>query len=107
MTEELNRSNNSRLQTFQEGEYMPRISISTSDTRIQIKCPQLPVRLASNIYKALDRYMELCGLHLDTVCFAHRHLSDGCSRFGRRGNLLICVADGKTEIVVYPQVLSR
>ena len=92
-----------------KGEHVliPRIPMIPTDMPFQFKRLQFPIRLAFaiTINKAQGQSLELCGLDLDTDCFSHGQLYVACSRVGKPDNLYICIDNGTTKNIVYPQAL--
>ncbi|GFU80453.1 ATP-dependent DNA helicase [Trichonephila clavipes] len=70
---------------------LPRIPMTLSDSPIQFKRLQFPVRLAfaMTINKSQGQTMTMCGLDLDNPCFSHSQLYVECSRFGNPLDLFV------------------
>ncbi|KAL1448486.1 hypothetical protein WDU94_010897 [Cyamophila willieti] len=87
--------------------FIPRIPLIPSDLPFQFKRLQFPIRLAFSmtINKAQGQSIKYCGINLDSPCFSHGQLYVGCSRVGDPRNLYLFIPDGKTNNIVYKQVL--
>jgi hypothetical protein len=81
---------------------LPRIPMIPSDTPIQFKRLQFPIRLAfaMTINKARQS-MQICGLDLENPCFSHGQLYVACSRVGKPSDLFILAPDGQTINIVH------
>jgi len=87
-----------------EDVFIPRIPLIPSNSTVEFKRLQFPVRLclAMSINKAQGQSMKVAGLDLSTPCFSHGQLYVGCSRVGSSKALYILAPEGKTVNVVYP-----
>jgi len=93
-----------------EGEvvFIPRIPLISSDFPVEFKRLQFPVRVAfaMTINKSQGQSIKYCGVDLRSQCFSHGQFYVACSRVGSPKNLFILAPNGKTNNVVYRQVLS-
>lgn len=91
-----------------ENVLIPRIPMITTDSSIEFKRLQFPVRLAFaiTINKAQGQTLKFAGISLETPCFSHGQLYVGCSRVGTPKNLIIYTPNGKTINIVYPLALK-
>ena len=89
--------------------FISKIPINPSDTPVEFKRIQFPVKIcfAMTINKAQGQSLRVAGLHLESPCFAHGQLYVGCSRVGSPSNLYIFAPNGKTRNIVYPEVLRK
>lgn len=87
---------------------IPRIPMVTTDSSIEFKRLQFPVRVAfaMTINKAQGQTLKFAGVSLETPCFSHGQLYVACSRVGTPSNLFIYTPNGKTNNVVYPLALK-
>jgi len=90
-----------------EDTFIPRIPLITSELPFQFKRLQFPVRLsfAMSINKSQGQTMKVVGLQLQEDCFAHGQLYVGCSRVGTSNKLYVYSPFGKTNNVVYKEVI--
>lgn len=87
---------------------LPRIPMIPTDTPIQFKRVQFPVRLAfaMTINKAQGQSMQICGLDLENQCFSHGQLYVACSRVGKPSDLFILAPGGQTKNIVHQLALQ-
>jgi hypothetical protein len=91
-----------------EDVFIPRIPLIPSDVPIPFKRLQFPVRLsfAMTINKSQGQTLNVAGLQLEDSCFSHGQLYVGCSRVGSPRHLFIYAPTGKTQNIVYTEVLT-
>lgn len=87
--------------------FIPRIPMITTDSTIEFKRLQFPVRLAFaiTINKAQGQTLKTVGISLETPCFSHGQLYVACSRVGTPNNLFIYTTNRTTHNIVYPIAL--
>lgn len=94
----------------QKGEnvLIPRIPMISTDSTIEFKRLQFPVKLAFSITinKSQGQTLKLAGLNLENQCFSHGQLYTACSRVGQPENLIIYTPTGKAKNVVYKKALT-
>lgn len=91
-----------------ENVLLPRIPMIPSDSPIQFKRLQFPIRLAfaMTINKAQGQTMTIYGLDLENSCFCHGQLYVACSRVGKPQNLFIYTENGETRNIVHNLALQ-
>lgn len=87
---------------------LPRIPMIPTDSLVQFKRLQFPIRLAyaMTINKAQGQSMKICGLDLETPCFSHGQLYVACSRVGKPTNLFVYAENGETKNIVHSLALQ-
>ena len=90
-----------------EDVFIPRIPLRPSNTPIEFKRLQFPVRLSfgMTINKSQGQTLKVVGLDLEEPCFSHGQLYVGISRVGDESNLYILAQNGRTKNIVYKEVL--
>jgi ATP-dependent DNA helicase PIF1 len=70
---------------------IPRIPMVPTDLPFDFKRLQFPVRLAfaMTINKSQGQSLQVCGINLEFLCFAHGQLFVACSRVGKPTSLFI------------------
>lgn len=100
--------------TIMNGKYkgenvlIPRIPMITTDSSIEFKRVQFPIRVAFaiTVNKAQGQSLKVAGVFLETPCFSHGQLYVACSRVGAPNNLIIYTPNGKTKNIVYQLALK-
>ena len=89
--------------------FIPRISIIPSDMPFQFKRLQFPVRLcfAMTINKSQGQTLQMVGIDLRQDCFSHGQLYVACSRVRSASSLVILQPEGRTDNIVYTEILNK
>nr|XP_015928448.2 ATP-dependent DNA helicase PIF1-like [Parasteatoda tepidariorum] len=82
---------------------IPRIPIISSDIPFQFK----RLSFAKSINKSQGQSLKVVGLDFQKPCFSHGQLYVGCSRVGDEKNLYLLAPNGKTNNIVYKEVLQE
>lgn len=87
---------------------IPRIPLSPTESPIEFKRLQFPIRLAfaMTINKAQGQSLSVCGINLENPCFSHGQLYVACSRVGNPSALFVYVPARETKNVVYAKALD-
>ena len=82
-----------------EDVFIPRIPLRPSNTPIEFKRLQFPVRLslAMTINKSQGQTLKVVGVDLEDPCFSHGQLYVGISRVGDEKNLYILAENKKPK----------
>lgn len=91
-----------------ENVLIPKIPIISTDSTVEFKRLQFPVKLsfAITINKSQGQTLRIAGLNLENQCFSHGQLYVGCSRVGSPKNLIIYTPTEKTKNIVYKKALE-
>ena len=88
---------------------IPRIPIVPTDSPVQFRRIQFPVKLSfvMSINKAQGQTIKIVGEDLRNPCFSHGQFYVLCSRVSEMKNLYFLLTDGnkKTKNIVYKQIL--
>ncbi|XP_026476423.1 uncharacterized protein LOC113382080 [Ctenocephalides felis] len=78
---------------------IPRIPMIPTDLPFDFRRLQFPIRLAfaMSINKSQGQSLQVCGINLEFLCFAHGQLYVACSRVGKPSSLFIYAPQKKTK----------